>query len=141
MPAGNETILLVEDDNTVRDFVRQVLQNQGYTLLEAIGGQEALQIASQHTGLIHLLLTDVIMPGMSGKTLADQLIQLLPDLKVLFMSGYNDDTISHHGALDMGILLLPKPFGHAAVAQKVRDVLDSNASILGSGIDEKAALV
>jgi CheY-like chemotaxis protein len=125
MPSGNETILLVEDDAEVRDLVLQVLQNQGHYLLAATNGEEALQLASQHAGLIHLLLTDVIMPGMSGKVLADRLVQSWPDLKVLYMSGYNDDIIAHHGILDEGVFLLQKPFGHTILARKVREVLDS----------------
>lgn len=125
MPSGNETILLVEDDTEVRDLVQEVLRARGYTLLEAEGGQEALQLATEHRGPIHLLLTDVIMPGMSGKLLAEKITQLRSDLKILFMSGYTDNAIAHHGVLDPGVSLLQKPFGPTALAQKVRQVLDS----------------
>lgn len=124
MLSGDETILLVEDDAEVRDLVRRVLQTQGYTLLEAEDGERALQVAADYAGSIHLLLTDVIMPGMSGKTLADQLVQLRPGIKVLFMSGYTDNAIMHHGVLDPGITLLQKPFGPTVLARKVRYVLD-----------------
>ena len=125
IPSGSETILLVEDDAEVRNLVRRVLQAQGYTLLEAEEGQEALRLAANHIGPIHLLLTDVIMPGMNGKLLAENLVQSRPDLKILFMSGYTDNAIVHHGVLDSGINLLQKPFGPVALAQKVRDVLDN----------------
>jgi PAS domain S-box-containing protein len=124
MPAGRETILLVEDDEKVRELTRQVLQRQRYSLLEARDGQEALQLSDHHPGSIHLLLTDVVMPGMSGKVLAEQLTQARPDLKVLFMSGYADDAILHHGVVNSGIALLQKPFSSMALARRVRTVLD-----------------
>jgi PAS domain S-box-containing protein len=124
MPTGNETILLVEDDTGVRDLARQVLQRQGYTLLEAKNGEEALELSAQYSEPIHLLLTDVIMPGMNGKTLADQLAQRHPDLKTLFMSGYTDNTIAHHGVLDPGVTFLQKPFSSLTLTHQVRAVLD-----------------
>jgi two-component system cell cycle sensor histidine kinase/response regulator CckA len=124
MPTGNETVLLVEDDTGVRDLARQVLQRQGYTLLEAKNGEEALELSAQYSGPIHLLLTDVIMPGMNGKTLADQLAQSHPDLKTLFMSGYTDNTIAHHGVLDPGATFLQKPFSSLTLTHQVRAVLD-----------------
>ncbi len=123
-PAGDETILLVEDDDEVRDLARQVLQGLGYTLLEAAGGQEALRLAAGHPGPIHLLLADVVMPGMSGMALAEQLVGSRPDLKVLFMSGYIDEAIAHHGVLEPGIPFIQKPFSPIALARKVREVLD-----------------
>ncbi len=124
MPAGGETILLVEDDEAVRELVWRVLQRQGYTLLEARDGQEALQLATYHPNPIHLLLTDVVMPGMSGVALAEKLIQIHPELKTIFMSGYTDNTIAHHGMLEPGVTLLQKPFSPLALARKVRAVLD-----------------
>ncbi|MBI1878196.1 MAG: PAS domain S-box protein, partial [Chloroflexi bacterium] len=110
MPSGDETILLVEDDIGVRGLVRQVLLRQGYTLLEAQNGQEALRLSAYYSGPIHLLLTDVVMPGISGKALARELAHTRPDLKILFMSGYTDEAIAHHGVLDPGVAFLQKPF-------------------------------
>lgn len=125
-PAGNETILLVEDDVGVRKLTRQALHSQGYTVLEAEEGEKALQLAAEYRGPIHLLLTDVIMPGMSGKLLAEKLAQARAGLKVLFMSGYSDNAIAQHGVLDPGVFLLQKPFGPEALAHKVRSVLDGS---------------
>ena len=124
MPSGSETILLVEDDAQVRDLARSVLAGQGYTVLEARNGQEALQLAASHTGSIHLLLCDVVMPGMSGQAVTRQLSQTQPDLKLLFMSGYTDETIARHGKLDSGVAFLQKPFSPMVLARKVREVLD-----------------
>ncbi len=124
MPLGTETILLVEDDAYVRELARRVLQRQGYTVLEAEDSQEALRLFLTHTAPIHLLLTDVVMPGISGKALAEQLTQTKPNLKVLFMSGYTDDAIMRHGVLDPGIAFLQKPFNPTALIRKVRTVLD-----------------
>ena len=118
-------ILMVEDDIGVRELVRQVLQRQGYTLLEAQNGQEALRLSAYYSGPIHLLLTDVVMPGMSGKALASELAQTRPDLKILFMSGYTDEAIAQHGVLDAGVAFLQKPFSPSPLARKVRAVLDS----------------
>jgi PAS domain S-box-containing protein len=124
MPSGSETILLVEDADSVRELVRRTLQNRDYTVLEARNGQEALQIAGRHTGPIHLLLTDVIMPGISSKTLIEQVTQAYPDVKVLLMSGYTDNTITQYGVLKPGVAFLQKPFGPLDLARKVRRVLD-----------------
>jgi nitrogen-specific signal transduction histidine kinase len=123
-PSGRETILLVEDDPGVRDLVRRVLQGQGYLLLETQNSREAQDLVAHRVGPIDLLLTDVIMPGISGKALADQLIELLPDLKVLFISGYTDNAIAHHGVLDPDVHLLQKPFTPMDLARKVRMILD-----------------
>ncbi len=125
MPVGAETLLVVEDDRDVRDLARQVLQRQGYTLLEAGDGQEALRIAAGYPGPIHLLLADLVMPGMNGKVLAGQLSQTRPDLKTLFISGYTGDIISNHGLLNPDVAFLPKPFGAWDLARMVRNVLDS----------------
>jgi len=124
MPAGGETILLVEDNPDVRDLARQVLENQGNTLLEAGDGPQALDVAASHAGPIHLLLTDVIMPGMSGSTLSERLVQSRPDVRVLYMSGYADDAIRHYGVLETGSAFLQKPFDSIDLARKVRGVLD-----------------
>jgi PAS domain S-box-containing protein len=125
IPSGGETVLLVEDEAGVRELARLVLQRQGYSVLEAAEPQEALSLVETHTGPIHLLLTDVVMPGMSGKALAETLTGMIPDLKVLFMSGYPDQVIAHHGVLEAGIAFLQKPFNPMALARNVRKVLDA----------------
>ena len=122
---GSETILLVEDDVGIRRLVRQVLAERGYWVLEAIHGTHAIQISEQHTVPIHLLVTDVVMPGMSGRELAEHLKPSRPNMKVLFMSGYTDKAIVHHGELDPGTAFLQKPFTPDALARKVREVLDA----------------
>ena len=124
-PRGTETILLVEDETGVRRLSCTILESQGYTVLEAASGAEALEIARSHTGEIHLLATDVVMPGMSGRVLWDRLRALHPGPRVLFMSGYTDDAIARHGVLEPGIAFLQKPFTPFGLAQKVRDVLDA----------------
>jgi two-component system cell cycle sensor histidine kinase/response regulator CckA len=126
MSTGTETVLLVEDEAQVRDLARSVLAGQGYTVLEARNGQEALQLAADHTGSIHLLLCDVVMPGMSGQAVTRQLSQTQPDLKLLFISGYTNETIAHHGELDSGVAFLQKPFSPTVLARKVREVLDTS---------------
>jgi signal transduction histidine kinase/CheY-like chemotaxis protein len=124
-PRGSETILLVEDESSVRGMCRTILRALGYTVLEAVSGDEALEVARSYTGVIHLVVTDVIMPGMSGSVLWDRLRELRRDSKVLFMSGYTDDAIASHGVLDPGIAFLQKPFTPQGLAEKVRDVLDA----------------
>ena len=121
--AGTETVLLVEDENAVRVLVRRVLDRMGYTVLEAQDGPAALRVAAEYESPIDLLLTDVIMPGMSGSELARQVVQRHPDMKVLFMSGYTDDAISQHGVLAEGINFLEKPFTPDLLLHRVRDVL------------------
>ena len=122
--SGSETILIVEDDKNVRSIIIRTLQMYGYTVLEASHGQEALQISKEYGQEIHLLLTDVIMPGMSGRTVAERMAPLFPSIKVLFMSGYTDNAIVHHGILDKGVELIQKPFVPAALAKRVRELLD-----------------
>jgi PAS domain S-box-containing protein len=124
-PAGSETVLLVEDDIAVRDLVRQVLQRQGYTLLEAQNGHEALRLINHYAAPVDLLLTDVILPDISGKFLAEAAARMKPDMKILFMSGYTDEAVAHHGVLESGVAFLQKPFGPIALARKVRVVLDN----------------
>ena len=121
---GTETVLVVEDAASVRTVMRQGLERYGYTVLEAPDGDTALQLAAKHHGPIHLLLTDVVMPGVSGRQLADQLVRLRPGIKVLYASGYTDDAIIHHGILEPGIAYLQKPFTRDALARTVREVLD-----------------
>src|SRR6266436_5304656 len=123
---GTETVLVVEDAASVRMVTRQVLERFGYAILEAPNGETALRLAAKHHGPIHLLLTDVIMPGLSGRQLAEQLAQLRPDMKVLYASGYADQAIIHHGILDSDIAYLQKPFTPETLARRVRQVLDSS---------------
>lgn len=122
---GQETILLVEDETNLRRLARQYLETQGYKILEAEDGAAALQIVDGHQGTIDLLLTDVIMPGMNGRELATHVIKLLPDVRVLYMSGYTENAVGHDGTLDAGINLLQKPFSLPALKDRVREVLDS----------------
>ncbi len=123
---GTETILLVEDEASVRELAVHILRQQGYTVLEASNGEEALQLAQQRLPEeIHLLLSDVVMPQMGGRELADKLRELRPDVKVLFTSGYTDDAIIQHGVLKAGLAFLQKPFSPVVLARKVREVLDN----------------
>jgi CheY-like chemotaxis protein len=121
---GTETILLVEDEPTVRALAARVLRAQGYRVLEAANGEEALRLVQEYIEPIHLLLTDVVMPQMGGKAVAEQLNALFPTVKVLFISGYADETVVHRGGLEPGVEILQKPFSPAQLAQKVRAVLD-----------------
>jgi PAS domain S-box-containing protein len=124
MPKGNETILLVEDEDAVRSLTRYTLQMQGYAVLEAKDGEEALRVAEKNQGGFHLLLTDVVMPRMSGRRLAERLSQTQPGVKVLFLSGYTDDAVVRNGVLEAEVAFLQKPFTPSGLAQKVRNVLD-----------------
>jgi PAS domain S-box-containing protein len=121
---GNETILVVEDEPQVRALSVRVLRELGYTVLEAADGNSALRLARKHRGEIHLLLTDVVMPGMSGKVLHDRLYEAQPNLKALFISGYTDDAILRHGVQHRGIAFLQKPFTGTGLATSVRAVLN-----------------
>jgi len=131
LPQGKETVLLVEDEPEVRWLVRDMLQHLGYTVLEARHGIEAQVLSIQHAGPIHLLITDVVMPQMSGREIAEQLTSEHPETKVLYMSGYTDDAVVRHGVLAAEIAFLQKPFTPEALARKVREVLDGQTS--GSG--------
>ena len=121
---ATETVLVVEDEVSVRSLVRGVLESRGYRVLEACHGADALSISDQHGGPIHLLLTDVVMPEMSGRDLASRVMPRRPEIRVLYMSGYTDDAIVHNGVLDAGTAFLQKPFTPDALARKVREVLD-----------------
>ena len=121
---GSETILLVEDSDPLRDIASRVLERRGYTLLEASDGETALAIAAQHSGKIDLLLTDVVMPEMNGRQLAERLTALRPALKVLYMSGYAGDAVTRRGVIERGMAYLQKPFTPDALARKVREVLN-----------------
>ncbi len=124
---GRETILLVEDEVNLRRLAKQYLENQGYKILEAEDGAAALQIVDGHKGSIDLLLTDVIMPGMNGRELANHITKLLPDVRVLYMSGYTENAVGHDGMLDPGINLMQKPFSLPSLKNRVREILDSEA--------------
>lgn len=120
-----ETILLVEDEPSLLEMVSLILKEQGYNVLAANNPNEAIQLAREHAGEIHLLMTDVVMPEMNGKDLAKYLLTIYPGIKRLFMSGYTADVISHHGVLDDGVHFIQKPFNLNALAGKLREILDN----------------
>ena len=122
---GSETILLVEDEEPVRRLASEILQASGYTILEASGGLDALQVCETYSGGIQLMVTDVVMPGMSGRELADELSSVRSEMKVLYVSGYTEDAIGEYGVLEEGVNFLQKPFRPSDLARKVRDVLDA----------------
>jgi two-component system cell cycle sensor histidine kinase/response regulator CckA len=124
IPRGSETVLLVEDEGAVRDITRRMLQTHGYHVLEAQDGDAALSACEQHDGPIHLLITDVVMPHMGGRQLAERMTSRKPGIKVLFVSGYTDDAVVRHGILQANVAFLQKPFTATALVSKVRHVLD-----------------
>jgi CheY-like chemotaxis protein len=124
-PRGTETILLVEDDHTVRSLAREMLETSGYTVLEAREGREALGVGRRHGGPIHLLLTDVVMPQMGGRELAESIAAVHPAIRVLYMSGYTDGMIAYRGVPGAAGAYLQKPFTVESLTQKVREVLDA----------------
>jgi PAS domain S-box-containing protein len=128
LPRGTETILLVEDQDAVRTFARHVLLAGGYTVLEARDGEEAFRVAEQCQGPIHLLLTDVVMPGMSGTQLAELLVRDRPELRVLLVSGYTDETFTHCETQAADFTFLQKPFSPVRLTRKVREVLDAETA-------------
>ena len=125
---GSETVLVVEDDEMIRKLVQKVLKANGYTVLVAASGGDAERVAAQHDGPIHLLMTDVVMPGLNGREVAQRLAAQRAGIRVLYLSGYTDDAIVHHGVLDPGVAFLQKPFTPAVLGRKVREVLDSPAT-------------
>jgi two-component system cell cycle sensor histidine kinase/response regulator CckA len=130
---GTETILLAEDDEMVRSLVRETLEREGYKVLESADPVEARRIADHHKGKIQLLITDVVMPKLSGRELADQLIRRRPELKVLYMSGYTDNAVLNSGILHQDVAFLQKPFTPSALAEKVREVLEGNGKMRTAG--------
>jgi two-component system cell cycle sensor histidine kinase/response regulator CckA len=126
---GWETILLVEDEPSLRELAREILEANGYKVIEAERGEHAIRLVEQSQTPIHLLLTDVVMPGIGGKQLATRLLELRPGLHVLYMSGYTDDVINNRGILREDTLLLPKPFTRATLLRRVREALDANTSL------------
>jgi two-component system cell cycle sensor histidine kinase/response regulator CckA len=129
---GNETVLLVEDETSLRKLSSHLLKLCGYLVIEAESGIEALKLSEDHPRPIHLLLTDVVMPGMSGRVLAEELLKRRPQMKVLYMSGYTGQTVGDHGVLAEGSFFLPKPFTREALASKVRVALDGRAAAAAS---------
>jgi PAS domain S-box-containing protein len=125
---GSEAILFVEDEQSVRELVREYLSARGYSVLEASDGIQALDIAAAHPGAIQLLITDVVMPRLSGRELASQIATARRDLKVLYISGYTDDSIFRHGVLEGGMEFLQKPFNLRTLAQKIREILDGETA-------------
>jgi two-component system cell cycle sensor histidine kinase/response regulator CckA len=121
---GTETILVLEDETAVRNLVQALLGRQGYTVLEAGSPGEALRQIKEYGAAIHLLVTDVVMPGMGGRQVAEQAVQYRPALKVLYISGYTGNAIANHGTLDPGVAFLQKPFSSESLLRKVREVLN-----------------
>jgi DNA-binding response OmpR family regulator len=118
-------VLLVEDAESLRELLREALETNGYTVLVARDGAEAMQIAAAHAGPIHIVVTDVIMPGMSGPKIVDLLAPRRPEMKVLFVSGYSDESLTRHGLVGPGRAFLSKPFGPEVLLRRVRESLDA----------------
>jgi DNA-binding NtrC family response regulator len=123
-PTGDETVLFVEDEDSVRELVSRALQRLGYEVLSAPNGGEAFLIAERREGRIDLLLTDVVMPGINGRELAERLAKLHPEMKVLFTSGYTDDVMVRHGVIDGNLHFIGKPYSTRTLATKLREILD-----------------
>jgi len=125
---ASETILLVEDEDGVRALARRVLETNGYTVLEASDGETAVEVAEGHSGAIDLMLTDAVMPGMTGPELARRVSASRPDMKVIFMSGYTDEAVVRHGLLEAGTAFVQKPFAFDSLARRIREILDETGS-------------
>jgi DNA-binding response OmpR family regulator len=121
---GTETVLLVEDEQAVRDLVSTILTQQGFRVIVARNPRDAEEIASRHREEVHLLLTDVVMPGTSGRELAARIMVCRPDIRVLYMSGYTENLITRGGMLEEGLAFLQKPFSPVTLLQRIREVLD-----------------
>jgi CheY-like chemotaxis protein len=132
---GSETILLAEDAEPLRKLAEMFLRSNGYRVLAAADGAQALEVARQHAGSIHLLLTDVVMPGINGRVLAERLAPTQPGMKVLYMSGYTDSFIAGHGVLEAGTHLLHKPFTEETLTRRVREILDADPGRLKPSAD------
>jgi CheY-like chemotaxis protein len=126
---GTETILIVEDEAPLRELARELLEANGYKVIEAERGEKAIHLVEHSQTPIDLLLTDVVMPGIGGRQLAKRLLELRPGLHVLYMSGYTDDVISNRGVLPENTLLLPKPFTRAILLRRVREALNAKTSL------------
>jgi PAS domain S-box-containing protein len=127
IPSGAETVLLVEDESALRELTRSILEQAGYVVLEAAGGDQGFQIANETSGNIDLLLTDVVMPGLGGKELSKRIKEVRPGLRVLYMSGYAEDVVAHRGILAHGTVLIQKPFSKRALLTRVRQALDDES--------------
>ncbi len=127
---GSETVLVVEDEGLVRKLVRTILESRGYLVLEAEGGEEAFHVCRSHRGPLHLLITDVVMPRMKGKDVADRLRSIYLEMKVLYMSGYTADMIDQYGVLEPEVEFLQKPFSPLDLMNKVRVLLDGQPAVL-----------
>jgi len=134
---GSRTVLIVEDDAALLQVTCLSLQEAGYAILSARSSAEAIHISEVHKGIIHLMVTDVIMPGLSGDQLASRLSALRPEMKVLYVSGYTDDTIARHGILEPGLAFLQKPFSPRALARKVSEVLATRLPLADPAICER----
>jgi two-component system, cell cycle sensor histidine kinase and response regulator CckA len=122
--SGTETLLIVENESAIRHLLQVALRRNGYTVLAAESGREALQLVRNHAGPLHLLITDVMMPDMDGPELVRQLATIRPDTRTLFMSGYMDDTLGERGILSTNANFIQKPFSPGTIAQRVREILD-----------------
>ncbi len=123
---GNETILIVDDNTSICRLIVETLKPLGYNCLQATSGKDAIDVLREYSGEIHLLVTDVVMPGMSGKELAETIGKKRPEMKIIFMSGYTENIIAHHGVLEQGINYISKPITPVALTQKIRSVLHDN---------------
>jgi CheY-like chemotaxis protein len=124
---GTETVLVVEDQDEVREFVVQALATRGYRVLQAVDGPAALALNERHTGIIDVLLTDVILPGMNGRELAERFKTVRPGIKLIYTSGYTQDIIANRGVLHSGVAYVHKPYTAEEIANKVREALEDTA--------------